>query len=366
MDEKILVTRSTMPDFDEYVEMIRPLWESRWLTNSGTYHCRLEKELKEYLMVDELSLTVNGHMGLELALQSMNFEAGSEVITTPFTFVSTTNAIIRSGLKPVFCDIKPDDYTIDESLIEGLITDKTVAIMPVHVYGNPCNVEAIEEIASEHGLKVIYDAAHAFGEIYKGRGIGSYGDMSVFSFHATKVYHTIEGGAVCTNSGNGMCGRINSLKNFGLTKDGQIGDAGCNAKMNEFAAAMGICNLKNVKSDIESRGRAVAKYTQRLSGCDRLRLNKYSNELEPNYAYMPVLFETNSMRDKIFEYLKTKEIYARKYFYPLTVDAVKSATCYELPNAVSASERILTLPLFSGMTDEQVDRVCDGIMEGLG
>ena len=187
MDEKILVTRSSMPPFEEYVELIKPLWESHWLTNMGTYHEQLEKELVDYLGVDYLSLTVNGHTALEMAIQSMNFPEGSEVITTPFTFVSTTHAIIRNGLKPVFCDIKEDDFTIDENKIEDLITEKTVAIVPVHVYGNICNVEKIEEIAWKYDLKVIYDAAHAFGETYKGKGVGTFGDLSAFSFHATKV-----------------------------------------------------------------------------------------------------------------------------------------------------------------------------------
>ena len=187
MDEKILVTRPSMPSYDEYIEAIKPLWDSHWITNMGTYHQQLEKELKEYLDVPGLSLMVNGHMALELAIQAFDFPEGAEVITTPFTFISTTHAIIRNRLKPVFCDVKLNDGTIDETKIEDLITENTVAILPVHVYGNVCNVEKIQKIADKHGLKVIYDAAHAFGVKYKGRGIGSYGDASVFSFHATKA-----------------------------------------------------------------------------------------------------------------------------------------------------------------------------------
>ncbi len=375
-DDKILVTRSAMPDFDEYVEMIRPLWESRWLTNSGTYHRELERLLKAYLGVEELVLTVNGHMALELALQSMNLAPGSEVITTPFTFISTTNAIVRSGLKPVFCDIKPSDYTIDEEQIERLITPKTAAIMPVHVYGNLCNVEAIGKIAADHGLKVLYDAAHAFGEDYRGRGIGSFGDMSVFSFHATKVYHTIEGGAIsCNVKAKEQYEKLNSLKNFGLVSETRIGQAGGNGKMNEFAAAMGICNLKNIQRDIDTRKTAVLRYRERLGACGRLRLNSYAEGLTPNYAYMPVLFETGQMRDDIYEYLKSKEIFARKYFYPLTVDAAyfvqpdggcERSVERSLPVARDISDRILVLPLFSDITNEQVDRVCDCITERLG
>lgn len=189
MDDRIMVTRSSMPEFEEYVEMIRPLWESHWLTNMGTYHKQLEAELKEYLGVPQLSLMVNGHMALELAIQAMGFPEGAEIITTPFTFISTTHAIIRNKLVPVFCDIKLSDYTIDENKIEELITEKTVAILPVHVYGHICNVEKIQEIADKYNLKVIYDAAHAFGEKKDGVGIGNYGDASIFSFHATKVYN---------------------------------------------------------------------------------------------------------------------------------------------------------------------------------
>ena len=207
MDKRILVTRSSMPPtrssmppMEEYFDMIKPLWESHWLTNMGKYHRQLEGKLKEYLGVNQISLTVNGHMALELAIQSMSFPKGSEVITTPYTFISTTHAIIRNDLVPVFCDIK-DDFTIDENKIEELITENTVAIIPVHVYGNPCNVDRIQEIAYKYGLKVIYDAAHAFGETYNGRGIGTYGDMSTFSFHATKVYNTIEGGGMLWDRG---------------------------------------------------------------------------------------------------------------------------------------------------------------------
>lgn len=196
MKSDIMVTRSAMPTLEEYVEKIRPLWESRWLTNMGTYHQELENKLKEYLGTEYLSLMVNGHMSLELAIQALDLPGGGEVITTPFTFISTTHAIIRNRLVPVFCDIKLGDYTIDEEKIEDLITEKTVAILPVHVYGNICNIDKISEIADKYNLKVIYDAAHAFGETVNQIGVGNFGDVSIFSFHATKVFHTIEGGAI--------------------------------------------------------------------------------------------------------------------------------------------------------------------------
>ena len=197
MGNNILVTRSSMPDMEEYVNEIKDIWDTHWLTNMGAKHKQFQKELIEYLGVDQIDLFTNGHMALELSLQALDFPKGSEVITTPFTFASTTHAIVRNGLEPVFCDINPVDFTIDVDKIEELITDRTVAIMPVHVYGNVCNIKEIQRIADKYGLKVIYDAAHTFGETYKGKGIGSFGDASCFSFHATKVFNSIEGGAVC-------------------------------------------------------------------------------------------------------------------------------------------------------------------------
>ena len=251
MSEKILVTRSSMPEFEEYVEMIRPLWDSHWLTNMGTYHKELEKELREYLGVSQLELMVNGHMSLEMTIQAMGFPEGAEVITTPFTFISTTHAIIRNKLQPVFCDIKLSDYTIDEEKIEDLITEKTVAILPVHVYGNICNVEKIQKIADKYNLKVIYDAAHAFGEMVNGVGVGTFGDASIFSFHATKVYNTIEGGAVAFKE-EYLYQKLYNLKNFGIRSEEIVSEVGANAKMNEFSAAMGICNLRHLGKNISN------------------------------------------------------------------------------------------------------------------
>ena len=257
-EEKILVTRSALPPFEEYAEMIKPLWQSRWLTNMGDYHKELEKQLTKYSGVQEISLVVNGHMALELGLQALDLPRGGEVITTPFTFISTTHAIVRNGLIPIFCDIK-DDYTIDENKIEELITEKTVAIVPVHVYGNVCNIEKIEQIAHKYNLKVLYDAAHAFGERYKGKGIGSFGNMSIFSFHATKVFHTIEGGCICVGS-HELYEKIYNLKNFGIRNEELIVEIGANAKMNEFEAAMGLCNLKYIENDIAKRKKVVERY----------------------------------------------------------------------------------------------------------
>ena len=238
-----------MPSFEEYMEAIKPLWESRWLTNMGANHEELAKRLCEYLKVPNISLFVNGHMALELTLQAMDLEG--EVITTPFTFASTTHAIVRSGLTPVFCDIDPENYTIDITKIEELITPKTCAIVPVHVYGNVCDLDAIDDIAKKHGLKVIYDAAHAFAVEYKGKGIGDFGDASMFSFHATKVFHTIEGGAIAT-SDKELMDRLWMLKDFGIRDEEVVDGIGANAKMNEFCAVMGLCNLDHIDSEIRS------------------------------------------------------------------------------------------------------------------
>ena len=246
MSNKILVTRSSMPELEEYVEEIRDIWDSHWLTNMGEKHKNLQQQLKDYMKVENVELLTNGHMALELTMQAMNLQG--EVITSPFTFASTTHAIVRNGLIPVFCDVNPIDFTIDVTKLESLITDKTCAIVPVHVYGNICNVEEIDRIAHKYGLKVIYDAAHTFGEEYKGCGIGTFGDASCFSFHATKVFNTIEGGAVCYK--DELLGqRLYNLKNFGIRGPEDVESVGANAKMNEFQAAMGLCNLRHVESE---------------------------------------------------------------------------------------------------------------------
>lgn len=260
---KILVTRSSMPDYEEYCEEIKELWDSHWLTNMGKKHKELQAKLEEMLGVPHVTLYTNGHLALENVIASFNFPKGSEVITTPFTFASTTHAIVRNGLEPVFCDINSDDYTIDVTKIEDLITDKTCAIVPVHVYGNMCDVEEIERIAKKHDLKVIYDAAHAFGVEYKGKSSACFGDASMFSFHATKVFNTIEGGAVCYHD-DSLVQKLNDLKNFGIHGPEEVAYIGGNAKMNEFQAAMGICNLRHFDSEILKRKAVVERYRSHL------------------------------------------------------------------------------------------------------
>lgn len=353
MEHDITVTRTAMPPFEKYVEKIQPLWESRWLTNMGAYHREFEEKLKEYLDVPFVSLMVNGHMSLELSIQAMGFQEGGEVITTPFTFISTTHAIIRNKLEPVFCDIKLGDYTMDEEKIEGLVTEKTVAILPVHVYGNVCNIGRIERIADKYNLKVIYDAAHAFGEQVGGRGIGTFGDVSVFSFHATKVFHTIEGGAA-TFSDPKLYQRLYDLKNFGIHSEEVIAEVGANAKMNEFSAAMGLCNLPYVEENIEERKKRVLYYSERLSGIEGLVLPAYDRkDIKYSYGYFPVLFQPEvvgkGMRDIVYHKLRENHVQARKYFYPITADAPCFRNKYRkvpLGNARYAGENILALPLY--------------------
>lgn len=367
MNEKVLVTRSSMPEFEEYVEMIRPLWESHWLTNMGDYHNRLEQGLKEYMGVPQLSLMVNGHMALELTLQAMGFPEGAEVITTPFTFISTTHAIIRNKLVPVFCDIKLSDYTIDEEKIEELITEKTVAILPVHVYGNICNVKRIQEIADKYNLKVIYDAAHAFGETVNGTGVGNFGDASVFSFHATKVYNTIEGGAI-TFREEGLYKKLYNLKNFGIRSEEVVAEVGANAKMNEFCAAMGLCNLKYLGDNIRERKNRSEYYKEKLGNIPGLKLCARDEEnVTYSYGYFPVLFETGKyqgggMRDFVYDKLREAEIYSRKYFYPITADAACFKNKYKkvlLENARYAGDNILVLPLYPELPYEMLDRITE-------
>ena len=363
---KILVTRSSMPPMEEYMDEIKSIWDSHWLTNMGEKHEKLTEQLEEYLGVEQVSLFSNGHMALELGLQAMNI-SGGEVITTPFTFASTTHAIVRNGMKPVFCDIREDDYTMDVSKIESLITDKTVGIVPVHVYGNICDVEGIERLAKKYGLKVFYDAAHAFGETYKGRGVGSFGDASMFSFHATKVYNTIEGGAVCFSDPE-FGRKLYRLKNFGIRTAETVDAIGANAKMNEFQAAMGLCNLRHVDEEISKRKEVVERYRERLENIPGIKLNPIQKEVKSNYAYFPVVFDEREFgftRNEVSDALMEQDIFSRKYFYPLT----NTFDCYknqcdvnETPIALKISKRVLTLPLYAELALEEVDKICDVII----
>lgn len=363
MDKKIYVTRPSMPSYEEYIEAIKPLWDSHWITNMGTYHKQLEKDLKGYLDVPGLSLMVNGHMALELAIQAFNFPEGAEVITTPFTFISTTHAIVRNRLKPIFCDVKLSDGTIDETKIEDLITENTVAILPVHVYGNVCNIEEIQRIADKYSLKVIYDAAHAFGVKYKGKGIGSYGDSSIFSFHATKVFNTIEGGAVAFSDPK-MYDKLYNLKNFGIRGEELVVSVGANAKMNEFSAIMGLCNLKHIDENIELRKNIYEFYKESLKHIKGIRTLEKNIYATNNYAYFPIYIDSDygKTRNELYDYLNNNNIYCRKYFYPITADAACFKNKYKKLNLETArkiSERILVLPMYDTLNKEIISEIVE-------
>ncbi len=363
-----LVTQSSIPPIDEYIKEISPIWDSHWLTNMGVKHEELKRKLCESLHVDNIELFTNGHMALEMAIQAMGLKG--EVITTPYTFISTTHAIVRNNLTPVFCDIKPDDFTIDESKIEKLITNRTCAILPVHVYGNICAIDEIQRIADKYELKVIYDAAHAFGESYKGVGVGNFGDISCFSFHATKVFNTIEGGAACYR--DQQIGKtLYELKNFGIQDEETINGIGANAKMNEFCAAMGICNLRHFDEEIKKRKRVYEQYVNRLSGCRGIRLNIVQNGTVSNYAYFPIVIEPDAFgcdRNELHKKMGEQGIYSRKYFYPIS----NECGCYkgkyngETQIAHDISNKVLTLPMYADLESRMVDRICDIIYEAGG
>ncbi len=363
--EDIFVTKSSMPGFEEYTSEIKDIWDSHRLTNMGPKHQRLQAVLLEYLGVENIDLMTNGHMALELSLQALNLRG--EVITTPFTFVSTTHAIVRNGLCPVFCDINPLNYTIDVSMLESLITDRTCAIVPVHVYGNICDVKEIEKISRKYNLKVVYDAAHAFGETYEGVGIGNFGDVSCFSFHATKVFNTIEGGAVAFHD-HDFGDKIYNLKNFGIHGPEHVEAIGANAKMNEFCAAMGLCNLRHLDEEIQKRKKVVDRYRFYLENIDGIQLNSIQKEVKSNYSYFPIVIEENKFgcsRNEVFAALEKRGIYARKYFYPLT----NSFECFyrqynlnDTPTALHISKRVLTLPLYADLSLENVGKICEIIL----
>ncbi len=360
---QINVTRSSMPTYEEYCEEIKDLWESRWLTNMGAKHNQLKAELCDYLKVPNTELFCNGHIALYCAIKALGLKG--EIITTPFTFASTTNAIVQAGCTPVFCDVA-EDYTIDVTKIENLITDKTSAILGVHVYGNICDVEAIDAIAKKHSLKVIYDAAHAFGVEYKGRGICTYGDISMLSFHATKVFHTIEGGALCYNDAS-LTSDIVKQRGFGLNGE-EIDCFGTNGKMNEFCASMGLCNMRHIDDEIESRGEAYRRYTERLLGTDGVKLLPLREGIKQNFAYYPVLFDKKvfgKSRDEVVALLSAEKVVARKYFYPLVSSNKEfgSDLSYLTPIAKEYSENVLCLPMYAHLDVTDIDRICDIILK---
>lgn len=359
----ILVTRPSLPPVEEYESLVREIFSSLYLTNGGAQHARLETALKEKLGAPYLRLFTNGHLALECAISALNLEPG-EIITTPFTFISTTHAIVRCGFTPVFCDVEADYFTLDPAKLEEKITPQTRAILPVHVYGNPCDMEAIDRIAKKHNLPVLYDAAHAFGVTVHGRPVADFGDVSMFSFHATKCYNTIEGGAVACKS-ESYAELLNGYKNFGFHENDEICEVGGNAKMNEFQAAMGLLNLKYFEQEIDKRAKVSARYRENLAGIDGLSFRPVRDGIKQNYAYLPVSFDPavfGCTRDDVSETLKSYGIFARKYFYPL----VSEAACYagrfrsaETPIALTASQNVLTLPMYASLALSDVDDICE-------
>lgn len=364
MPNPITVTSPLLPPLDEFIPYLQQIWDSRWITNNGNFHQQLERALTDYLGVEYLSLFTNGTLPLITALQALGITEG-EVITTPYSFVATSHSIWWNKLKPVFVDVLPENGNIDPTKIEAAITDRTVAIMPVHVYGCPCDVEAIDAIAKRHNLKVIYDAAHAFGVKYKGRSVLEWGDVSTLSFHATKVYNTVEGGAMVVHSAE-MKYDVDNLKNFGFRGETTVVAPGINSKMDEVRAAYGLLNLRYVDAAIATRKRVAEKYVDALKDVKGIELFPY--EINPtfkwNYAYFPILVtdEYRMTRDALYEFMKTQNVLGRRYFYPLITDFEPytnspGATKANLPVANRLASQVICLPIHHALTDEDVERV---------
>lgn len=356
------VTQPSLPPLVEFTEYLKDIWDSKQLTNNGKYHQQFEKELAEYLGVKYLSLFSNGTLALITALQTLRITG--EVITTPFSFVATTHALHWNGIKPVFCDIEPYTFNLDPEKIEAAITPKTTAIMPVHVYGNPCDVKRIQEIADKYGLKVIYDAAHAFGVTIDGKSVLNFGDLSVLSFHATKVFNTFEGGAiVCHDKKTKQ--RIDYLKNFGFADEVTVVAPGINAKMNEFQAALGLLQLKYVDKEIEKRKEVARKYREGLKGINGIKFLSDLQNVKHNYQYFPIFIDKQNYgksRDEVYESLKLQNVYTRRYFYPLisqfpTYRGLPSADPSNLPIAERVAQEVLCLPMFGDLPENIIESI---------
>lgn len=362
-EKPIFVTKPFMPPYEEFCEGLKEIWENQWLTNNGPVLSRYHGELKNYFETDNICLFNNGTLALQIALQGMGISG--EVITTPFTFVATTHALYWNKIRPIFCDIEPETYTLDPAKVEELITPWTTAILAVHVFGRPCNLNALADIAKRHNLVLIYDAAHAFGVRVNGKPLGHYGDLSMFSFHATKLYHSIEGGML-TFKDPGLATTFNYLKNFGFKSETEVVMPGTNAKMNEMQALMGSMVLKHLDAVLEKRKRVYEIYRERLKEVPGIT---FSPDPAPNvaynYAYVPVLVDEQKFgmsRDALYEKLKEYNVFARRYFYPLLNDF----SCYqavvvpkELEVAKRVSRQVITLPTYSDLINNDVGIICD-------
>ncbi len=367
-EKKITVTSPLMPSLDELNVYLHDIWNRKWLTNNGYYHHELEQALCDYLGVPYISLFTNGTLPLITALQAMRITG--EVITTPFSFVATTHSLWWNGIKPVFVDIDPVTCNLDPDKIEAAITPHTTAIMPVHVYGQPCDTVRIQEIADKYGLKVIYDAAHAFGVKVNGESVLNAGDMSTLSFHATKVYNTVEGGALVVHDEQTKK-RIDYLKNFGFAGETTVVAPGINSKMDEVRAAYGLVNLKQVDKAIEARHHVADRYREALKNVPGITFMNDMPGVTHNYAYFPIFVDEEKYgisRDELYARMKEHNIYGRRYFYPListfsTYRGLESATKENLPVATEKAEQVICLPMYYGLTDEDVDRIVAQIIE---
>jgi len=360
----ITVTSPLLPPLDDFISCLQDIWDRKWLTNNGHYHQELEKALCDYLEVKYLSLFTNGTLPLITALQALRITG--EVITTPYSFVATTHSLWWNGIKPVFVDIEPVTCNIDPSKIEAAITSKTTAIMPVHVYGYPCDIKSIQEIADKYGLKVIYDAAHAFGVTMNGKSILEAGDMSTLSFHATKVYNTVEGGAlVCRDEQTKK--RIDYLKNFGFVDETTVIAPGINAKMDEIRAAFGLLALKKVDEAIEARQKIAIRYREALTNIPGIRYMEDLPDVRHNYSYFPIFVDAaqyGMTRDELYFKLKENNIWGRRYFYPListfsTYKGLESANSENLPIATKIADSVICLPVYAGLENGDIDRIID-------
>lgn len=368
MDKKITVTQPQLPPLDEFTSLLREIWDSKWITNNGSFHRALEQALCDYLKVPYVSLFTNGTLPLITALQALNITG--EVITTPYSFVATTHSLWWNGIKPVFVDIDPRTGNIDPERIEAAITSRTTAIMPVHVYGKPCDTERIQAIADKYGLRVIYDAAHAFGVEVNGESILNAGDLSTLSFHATKVYNTIEGGALVMHDAK-MKQRIDYLKNFGFAGETEVVAPGINSKMDEIRAAYGLLNLRQVDSAIEARHQVAIRYREALRDVAGITFFDDMPGVRHNYSYFPIFVDAEKYgisRDELYERMKSRGVYGRRYFYPLisefaTYRGLESSRKENLPEAHRMADSVICLPMHHELSKEDIDRIIDLIVK---
>lgn len=368
MDKSIItVTSPLLPNLGDFTEILKEIWKSKWITNNGSYHQMLEHALADYLKVPYVSLFTNGTLPLITALQALRITG--EVITTPYSFVATTHALWWNGIKPVFVDIDPETGNMDPNKIEAAITPKTTAIMPVHVYGNPCDTEAIQTIADSYGLKIIYDAAHAFGVEVNNKSILNAGDMSTMSFHATKVYNTIEGGAMIMHDEKTKK-RIDYLKNFGFANETTVVGPGINSKMDEIRAAYGLLNLRQVDDAIENRHQVAIKYREALRNIDGVSYFNDLPKVKHNYSYFPIFIDAlkyGMTRDELYFKMKEQNVWGRRYFYPListfsTYRGLESAAPSNIPNAHKMADSVICLPMHHGLNEDDIQRVIDSII----